>query len=93
MVLHDFVYPRRRLVRGAWITYLGALRLLGPRLFPEWRTVFLELPAFLRESSWVDDLRHGLAMQGLAEIEVELLGAGTAAIVTAEGVPGEDASA
>lgn len=85
VVLHDFAYPSRRRVGWAWRAYLGALRMAGPRLFPEWRSVFVELPGFLRGTSWVDDLRQGLANQGLSSIQAEYLSWGTAAIVSAEG--------
>lgn len=84
VVLHDFVYPGHRLARRVWSTYLGAVRVVGPRLFPEWRAVFLELPEFLKATAWVEDSRQALTRQGLVSIRVEYLSRGTAAIVSAE---------
>ena len=53
IIMHDFTYPSHFLFRSAWQTYFAILRLLGGKIYPEWRTVFDELPAFLWETRWL----------------------------------------
>jgi len=83
LIMHDFIYPSGSLFRSGWQTYFAVLRLLGSKIYPEWRTVFYELPAFLRETRWLIESITLLAEQGFRTIEAEPLTFGTSAIVTA----------
>lgn len=87
LILHDFTYPSNPLVAWAWEVYLGMLRLIGPRLFPEWGSAFTELADFMRRSTWVPDLRAAMEKHGFSQIQVERLSYGTAAIIS--GVRGQ----
>jgi demethylmenaquinone methyltransferase/2-methoxy-6-polyprenyl-1,4-benzoquinol methylase len=83
LIMHDFVYPSRHLFRSAWLTHLAVLCLLGSKIYPEWRTAFCELAAFLREARWVAESIALLGENGFQNIEAETLTFGTAAILTA----------
>jgi demethylmenaquinone methyltransferase/2-methoxy-6-polyprenyl-1,4-benzoquinol methylase len=83
IIMHDFTCPSRRLCRSAWQTHLAVLCLLGSKIYPEWRTAFCELAAFLRDTCWVTESIALLGENGFRNIEAETLTFGTAAIVTA----------
>jgi len=83
IIIHDFTYPSHLLFRFAWQTHLAVLRLLGTKIYPEWRTAFYELPGFLRETRWLTESIALLTEQGFRNLEVEALTFGTSAIVTA----------
>ena len=82
LILHDFTYPSRPIFRSAWLVYFGLLRRIGKQLFPEWRTVFDELPAFLRQARWVSESTTLLTEHGFCDVATESLTFGAAAIVT-----------
>jgi demethylmenaquinone methyltransferase/2-methoxy-6-polyprenyl-1,4-benzoquinol methylase len=83
IIMHDFTYPTHSLFRSGWQTYLAILRLVGTKIYPEWRTAFHELPGFLRETRWLIESIALLSEQGFRNLEVETLTFGTSAIVTA----------
>lgn len=83
IIMHDFTYPSRSLIRAGWQSYFTVLRLLGSKIYPEWRMVFHELPAFLRETRWLIESIALLSEQGFRNLEVQTLTFGTSAIVTA----------
>jgi len=83
IIMHDFTYPSHFLFRSTWQTYFAILRLLGSKIYPEWRTVFDELPAFLWETRWLTESIALLGKNGFGNIEAETLTFGTSAIVTA----------
>jgi demethylmenaquinone methyltransferase/2-methoxy-6-polyprenyl-1,4-benzoquinol methylase len=88
IIMHDFTYPPHSLFRSGWQTYLAILRLLGTKIYPEWRTAFYELPGFLRETRWLTESIALLTEQGFRNLEVETLTFGTSAIVTARKTAG-----
>lgn len=83
IIMHDFTYPPHSLFRSGWQTYLAVLRLLGTKIYPEWRNAFYELPGFLRETRWLIESIALLSEQGFRNLEVQTLTFGTSAIVTA----------
>jgi demethylmenaquinone methyltransferase/2-methoxy-6-polyprenyl-1,4-benzoquinol methylase len=83
IIMHDFTYPSNPLFLSLWQAYFVVLRLLGGRIYPEWRNVFYELPAFLRSAGWLSDSTTLLGENGFANITNESLTFGTSAIVTA----------
>jgi demethylmenaquinone methyltransferase/2-methoxy-6-polyprenyl-1,4-benzoquinol methylase len=83
VVMHDFTYPTRRWTAALWEFYFKILRAFGNRFYPEWGTVFDELPALLRKTTWVPDLVAGLEKNGFTDIRVERLIINAATIVTA----------
>jgi demethylmenaquinone methyltransferase/2-methoxy-6-polyprenyl-1,4-benzoquinol methylase len=83
IIMHDFTYPGNRPFLTIWRAYFQILRGLGSKVFPEWRTVFYELPEFLRQSGWVSESLALLRDHGFCDITSESLTFGTSALVTA----------
>ena len=84
LILHDFTYPRNRLFQSLWQLHFRLLRTAGSRLFPEWRTVFLELPDFLRQTVWLPETLEALDQLSFGRIRATALTFGAAALVTAD---------
>lgn len=82
LILHDFSYPTHPAFRSVWRIYFSLLRWIGKRAFPEWRTVFDELPSFLRATRWVSASAAFLAENAFCDIRSESLTFGAAAIVS-----------
>ncbi len=83
LIMHDFSYPRARFVARALEGYFRFMRGLGSPLFPEWRTVFQELPALLRATSWVDEATRCLQRHRFAAIARQSLTLGIATMLRA----------
>lgn len=83
IVMHDFTYPPGFKFSRLWEIYFKILQSMGARLFPEWKTVFYELPGFLRRTRWVAELLEKLEANGFNLRSIESLTLGTSAIVTA----------
>jgi demethylmenaquinone methyltransferase/2-methoxy-6-polyprenyl-1,4-benzoquinol methylase len=83
IILHDFTYPANPVFLAIWDAFFRLLRTVGKRIYPEWRTVFQELPAFLKQSSWLTEAITLLNAHGFSDIESKSLTFGTAAIITA----------
>jgi len=84
LIMHDFTYPSGRFFLRLWKFYFRFLQSLGAWAFPEWKTAFRELPAFLESTRWVDDLVRCLKENGFSRIRMERLFMDTAALVTAK---------
>lgn len=84
LVMHDFTYPRRQVFAWIWEHYFRFMQMAGSWKYPQWRTVFYELPAFIRQTEWVTDLVSLLRENALFDITVEPLTFGTSALVTAK---------
>jgi demethylmenaquinone methyltransferase / 2-methoxy-6-polyprenyl-1,4-benzoquinol methylase len=82
LVMHDFTYPRNRLVAPAWELYFALLQTLGVLLYPQWKPAFQGLPDFLRQTSWKSDLIGCLEVNGFSDLTAEPLTLGTALLVT-----------
>lgn len=82
-ILHDFTYPENRAVLPLWNGSFVLMRRIGARYFPEWRTVFNELPKFIRETRWVAETVAALTAHGFCEVTTRSLTFGSAAVVTA----------
>lgn len=83
LIMHDFVYPANMLFAKAWRFYFKILQTVGSRKYPEWNTVFHELPSFLEEVAWTPRLRDSLKKYGLNNIEEEFYTFGASAVVSA----------
>lgn len=83
LVVHDFTYPPGTVFARLWELYFKILQTVGSSVFPEWKTVFDELPEFLRQTAWVAELRQALEEQGFTAIQVESLTWGAAVVITA----------
>lgn len=71
-------------VASLWEFYFKLLQTVGSRFYPQWRTIFYELPQVVRNSTWLPDLIASLRQYGYSEITVERLIVGTAALVTGQ---------
>lgn len=90
LVMHDFTYPSNRFVADLWEFYFRLLQTVGSRMYPNWRTIFHELPEVVRNTTWLPDLIALLRESGFTHITVERLIVGSAAIVTARNVRSTD---
>ncbi|MBI3360280.1 MAG: class I SAM-dependent methyltransferase [Chloroflexi bacterium] len=83
IVAHEFTYPHRPGLAWAWELYFYVLQRMGSRLYPQWRTIFYELPELVRRTTWVREFPQALRAEGFLDIKVESLTAGGSALVTA----------
>lgn len=83
LIMHDFTCPSKQAYLLLWQAYFGLLRRLGSRIYPEWRTVFYELPEFIQHSKWVPESLAFLKEDAFSDITSESLSFGASAIVTA----------
>lgn len=84
IIMHDFSYPKNRLYSGLLMFHFKMLQVFGSRKYPEWRTIFYELPELLRQTKWVDKLIEILEANGFSYVEVESHTMGISTIVTAK---------
>ncbi|MEJ2720446.1 MAG: class I SAM-dependent methyltransferase [bacterium] len=82
-IMHDFIYPPNKLFAKAWGFYFKILQTIGSRKYPEWRTVFYELPQFLEEVAWMPRLCNSLKKHGFKDIEEEFYTFGASAVISA----------
>lgn len=83
IIMHDFTYPAPAVLAWAWEFYMQTLWLLGSWLYPQWQTVFRELPGLIRHTNWVQELTEALQVAGFADIRFERLTLGGAGLVMA----------
>ena len=84
IILHDFTYPKKILVRKIWNLFFVILNRLG-KYAPEWKEVFVELPKLIRSSSWVEEYETSMRKNGLI-VERQSMSWGTSAILTGSNV-------
>jgi len=83
LVVHDFTYPAGRILGPLWEAYFKLLQMVGSRRFPQWKTIFYELPVLLRDTRWVTELVQTLQGNAFSDITLERLTLGTSTIVKA----------
>jgi len=83
LIMHDFTHPPHGTFARIWQFYFKLLQTVGSRKYPQWKTVFYELPELLRQTKWVAELAECLKENSFAEIRIEPLFWGTSTIVTA----------
>ena len=83
VIMHDFTYPLNRIMAESWEFYFKLLQTLGSRRYPQWKAVFYDLPGFLKESRWSQELIDLLPRRGFKQVTCESLTFGTSAIITA----------
>ena len=84
LIMHDFTYPKNRVYALAWELFFKVLQSIGVLIYPEWKPAFDDLPAIIRETTWVNDLISLLEENGFSHINVEYLTMGISAIISAE---------
>jgi len=83
LVMHDFTYPAGPVFTRLWKLYFRVMQTAGSMAFPEWKTVFYELPGLLEQTHWIPDLLRALHEHGFTQVKADSLTWGAAAIVTA----------
>jgi demethylmenaquinone methyltransferase / 2-methoxy-6-polyprenyl-1,4-benzoquinol methylase len=84
LVVHDFTYPPSLQFARLWEFYFRLLQSAGSRYYPQWSTIFYELPRLLRSTTWVSELVTTLPKNGFADVSVEPLTFGTSTLITAK---------
>ncbi len=84
LVMHDFTYPSNRAFAYVWELYFNLLQTAGSWKYPQWKTVFDELPSLMRATKWTTELEASLRENGFSEIAIESLTFGTSAILVAK---------
>jgi demethylmenaquinone methyltransferase/2-methoxy-6-polyprenyl-1,4-benzoquinol methylase len=64
IILHDFVYPKNKLMQKLWALHFVVLRFVGLFL-PSWKDAFSELPDLIKRSRWLDDYESEMKKHGL----------------------------
>ncbi|TBR23798.1 MAG: methyltransferase domain-containing protein [Candidatus Nitrosotenuis sp.] len=64
IILHDFTYPKNRVVSMLWNVYFVILNVFGC-FMPKWKNVFADLPKLIRATRWLDDYEEIMKAQGL----------------------------
>ena len=84
LIVHDFTYPSDRVFARLWEFYFRILQTAGSRIYPQWRTVFYELPQLMHSTAWVTELVATLQKNAFEDISLEFFTFGTSAMVTAK---------
>lgn len=79
IILHDFTYPKNRLVRKMWNFYFKILPLAG-FFIPSWQNIFVNLPCLIRDTNWVEEYEKIMRNNGL-KTTIQDLTLGSSSIV------------
>ena len=71
IILHDFTYPKNRLIRKMWNFYFKLLFLAG-FFIPNWKQVFVDLPILIRTTNWVREYEESMKYYGLKIFKQDL---------------------
>lgn len=83
IIMHDFTHPTNPIfARVLWL-YFKLMQGIASRRYPEWKTIFYELPGLIGRTVWVPELVKTLGENAFDHIEVESLTLGVSTIVTA----------
>jgi demethylmenaquinone methyltransferase/2-methoxy-6-polyprenyl-1,4-benzoquinol methylase len=82
-IMHELTYPTRLLYALFWNIHFRLLQAYGTWKHPEWRIAFHELPIYLKETTWIDELIDALKANKFSDINIEYLAFGASAIVSA----------
>ena len=64
IILHDFTYPKNRLMQKIWNFYFQLLHLSG-FFISDWKQVFVDLPELIRTTNWVKEYEDTMNDYGL----------------------------
>ncbi|MDF2421992.1 MAG: class I SAM-dependent methyltransferase [Nitrosopumilus sp.] len=71
IILHDFTYPKNKLIQKMWNFYFKVLHVVG-FFIPNWRQVFVELPILIRNTNWVQEYEESMKACGLKTFKQDL---------------------
>lgn len=80
IILHDFTYPKNKIVQSLWNTYFVVLNVVG-NFMPQWKNVFADLPKLIRATKWLGDYERVMKKHGL-ETRLQSLTWNSSAILT-----------
>jgi demethylmenaquinone methyltransferase / 2-methoxy-6-polyprenyl-1,4-benzoquinol methylase len=83
LIMHELTYPSRLWDAFFWNLHFRLLQAYGDWKHPEWRTALHELPIWLKETIWIDELVDALRVNKFSDINIEHLAFGASAIVSA----------
>lgn len=84
LILHDFTRPVHDRFYRLWRVYLGILKSVGPRIWPQWRTVFFELPPLLESTRWVTQACGLLRANRFTSLQILSMTGHTSVMLVAE---------
>lgn len=82
VIIHDFTYPEKKIMRILWHIYFQILKQLG-KIITSWRDAFSNLDKLIQRNPWVNNLVRELDVIGFRSITKKYYTCGTAAIVWA----------
>ena len=71
IILHDFTYPKNKLIRTLWEFYFIILNLMG-FFIPNWKKVFSDLPNLIRTTRWLDEYENAMRAHNLSTVRQSL---------------------
>ena len=71
IILHDFTYPKNRLIQKMWNFYFKLLFLAG-FFIPNWKQVFVDLPILIKTTNWVREYEEIMKNYGLKTYKQDL---------------------
>jgi demethylmenaquinone methyltransferase/2-methoxy-6-polyprenyl-1,4-benzoquinol methylase len=83
LIMHDFSYPPNPYFARMWELYFKLLRALGNYKYPQWITIFHELPELVKNTGWRGELVKSLRENHFSHIGMESLTFGTSTIISA----------
>jgi len=84
LILHDFTYPKNKLIKLFWNLYFILLKFIG-YFIPNWKDVFVELPKLIRSTKWVEEYETVMKNHGL-KVELQPMTCGCSAILTGNNI-------
>ncbi|HVL58647.1 MAG TPA: class I SAM-dependent methyltransferase [Burkholderiaceae bacterium] len=83
LMMHDFTLPPQPLLRAIWRLYFVLMRNTVARALPQWREIYVGLPALIERTRWLSELPRELERNGFRRIRREYQTLYGSAIVTA----------
>jgi len=81
IILHDFAYPKSKLVQKFWHALFAMLQICG-KFIPSWSFAFANLPGLVKSSDWIEQYRAELESAGF-EVETKYFAFGCSCVITA----------
>jgi demethylmenaquinone methyltransferase/2-methoxy-6-polyprenyl-1,4-benzoquinol methylase len=84
IILHDFTFPKNRIIGNLWDLYFILLNFVG-NFIPTWKEAFIELPRLIKSSSWLELCEKEMKRNGL-EVTHQFLTLSSSAILVGKKV-------
>lgn len=80
IIIHDFVYPKNKIISSMWDLYFVMLNIVG-FFVPSWKETFKNLPKLIMSTNWVEKYKDNMERNRM-RVETRFLTLGTSAILT-----------